>query len=178
MSLHKNAHPEYFWRIFLLLVGLLFALGYSKQVNLPEVLGIGGGFDEFGYNYTARLFQGPADGVDRTLDGNVWGDPTYANDRLVMKWSKAWDDARFSGAQWTCDAWEDNEWNGKVKNGSGETWHYKVSWVGPELQTSSCWREGGYPIWSEFEVTFSQGTVANQHLWDVLARPNGYGAHK
>ncbi len=56
------------------------------------------GFDEFGYNYTARIFVGPADGVDRNLDGKVWGDPTYANDRLKMVWSKAWDDAKFNGS--------------------------------------------------------------------------------
>ena len=57
-----------------------------------------GGFDEFGYNYQAMIFVGKADGVDRVLDGKVWGDLTYANDLLVMKWSKAWDDARFHGA--------------------------------------------------------------------------------
>jgi hypothetical protein len=90
-----------------------------------------GGFDEFGYNYQARVFVGKADGVDRVLDGAVWGDPTYANDHLVMKWSKAWDDARFHGAPWTPDAWEDNEWNGAVPGGSGEVWHYKIIWVGP-----------------------------------------------
>jgi len=33
------------------------------------------GFDEFGYNYQARLFSGLADGVDRVLDGKVWGEP-------------------------------------------------------------------------------------------------------
>jgi len=27
-----------------------------------------GGFDEFGYNYNARIFVGPADGVDRILE--------------------------------------------------------------------------------------------------------------
>lgn len=31
----------------------------------------GGGFDEFGYNYGARVFAGKADGVDRVLDGKV-----------------------------------------------------------------------------------------------------------
>jgi len=30
-----------------------------------------GGFDEFGYNYQARVFVGKADGVDRNLDGTV-----------------------------------------------------------------------------------------------------------
>ena len=91
-----------------------------------------GGFDEFGYNYQARVFVGPADGVDRILDGEVWGDPTYANDHLVMKWSKGWDDARFHGGEWACDAWENNEWNGMVPGGSGEVWHYKIVWVGSE----------------------------------------------
>src|SRR3989344_4191473 len=110
------------------------------------------GVDQYGYNYQARVFVGAADGVDRSLDGTVWGDPTYANDHLVMKWSRAWDEARFNGADWTCDAWENNEWNGAVPGGSGEVWHYKIVWVGPELEASPCWREGGYPIWGQFEV--------------------------
>jgi hypothetical protein len=80
----------------------------------------GAGFDEFGYNYVAEIFNGPADGVDRVIDGAVWGDPTYANDHLVMKWSKGWDDARFGGQPWGPTDWEDNEWNGAVPGGSGE----------------------------------------------------------
>lgn len=137
---------------------------------------LAGGFDQYGYNYQARLFNGNADGVDRVLDGTVWGDPTYANDHLVMKWSKAWDDARFHGAPWTPDAWEDNEWNGKVPGGSGETWHYKIIWVGPELENSPHWRPGGYPVWGQFEVILSQGTVGKEHIWDTHALPSGYGS--
>lgn len=146
---------------------------------IPTVLGdkIATGFDQFGYNYKARLFNGKADGVDKNLDGAVWGDPTYANDRLVMKWSKGWDDARFNGADWTPDAWEDNEWNGKVPGGSGEVWHYKIIWVGPELEESQYWREGGYPIWGQFEVIFSQGSVANEHFWETHANPAGYASN-
>src|SRR5829696_9242524 len=71
-----------------------------------------GGFDEFGYNHQANIFVGTADGVDRVLDGMLYGDSIYANDHLVMKWSKAWADARYRGAPWTCGAWIDNEWNG------------------------------------------------------------------
>ena len=133
------------------------------------------GFDQYGYNYQARIFNGKVDGVDRNNDGTVWGDPAYANDKLVMKWSKAWDDSRFHGDSWTCDAWEDNEYNGKVQGGSSEIWHYKISWVGPELEESDCWREEGYPIWGQFEVIFSQGTVANEHFWETHASPSGYG---
>jgi len=133
------------------------------------------GFDEFGYNYNARIFVGPADGVDRSLDGKVWGDPTYANDRLVMKWSKAWDDARFNGAEWSPEAWCSNEWNGMVPGGSQEIWHYKIIWVGPELEDSPYWREGGYAVWGQFEVILSQGVVDGEHIWETHTTPSGYG---
>lgn len=143
--------------------------------------GTAGGFDEFGYNYKAKVFVGAADGVDRTLDGNIWGDPTYADDHLVMKWSKAWDDARFHGTPWTPEAWVDNEWNGQLPGGSGETWHYKIIWVGPDLENSPYWRAGGYAIWGEFEVIMDQGVSDTEycdpgkHQWCALAIPNGFG---
>lgn len=135
------------------------------------------GFDKYGYNYQAQLFNGLADGVDRNLDGAYWGNTTFANDRLKMSWSEAWDEAAFHGAEWTCDAWTDNQWNGRVPDGSGQTWHYRIVWVGPELEDSPCWREGGYPVWGQFEVIMSHGTVANQHFWDAHAIPAGFGAH-
>lgn len=135
-----------------------------------------GGFDQFGYNYQARVFVGKADGVDRTLDGTVWGDTTYANDHLVMKWSKAWDDARFHGAPWTPDAWVDNEWNGSVKNGSGVGEHVKIIWVGSGLESSQYWRPGGYSIWGEFEVIFDHYTGQNGE-WFAHAVPAGYGGN-
>jgi hypothetical protein len=116
-----------------------------------------GGFDVYGYNYDAGLFVGNADGVDRNLDGMLYGDTTYANDRLVMKWSKAWDDARFHGADWTRDAWVDNEWNGNVAGGTGYTEQVKIVWVGPALQNSPYWRPGADPIWGEFEILMDHG---------------------
>lgn len=152
---------------------LLIVLSLIVIVLTPTIAGAAGGFDQYGYNYQARIFVGAADGVDRNLDGTVWGDPTYANDHLVMKWSRAWDDARFNGAAWTCNAWEDNEWNGQVPGGSGEVWHYKIVWVGPELEDSPCWHDGGYPIWGQFEVIFSQGNI-DGHSWEAHARA-GYG---
>ena len=156
---------------------ILVALFLVVALAIPVAALAAGGFDQFGYNYQASLFNGPADGVDRNNDDAVWGDPTYANDRLVMNWSQAWDDARFNGAPWTCDAWTDNEWNGMFPGGSGETWHYKIVWVGPGLQSSDCWRDGGYAIWGEFEVIMSHGTFDGEHIWDVLAQPVGYGGY-
>ncbi|MBI2652409.1 hypothetical protein HYX00_02990 [Candidatus Woesearchaeota archaeon] len=149
--------------VMILATGIVFATHATAK-----------GFDQFGYNYKARIFVGAADGVDRILDGKVWGDPTYANDQLVMKWSKAWDDARFHGAAWTPDAWVDNEWNG-MADGSQSNWHYKIIWVGSQLQNSPYWRNGGYPIWGQFEVIMDQGTDATGHQWYAHATPNGYG---
>jgi len=135
-----------------------------------------GSMDQYGYNYTARIFVGPEDGADRNLDGTYWGDSTYAKDHLVMKWSRGWDDARFHGAPWSNEAYLDNEYNGRVPGGSGETAHYKIIWVGPELSASPDWRDGGYAIWGQFEVIMSQGTAGGQHWWEARAVPNGYGS--
>jgi len=151
----------------ILIVGLL---AYSNSAVRAA-----GGFDQYGYNYKARIFGGAADGVDRANDGTVWGDPTYANDHLVMKWSKAWDDARFNNAPWTPDAWVDNEWNGMGPDGSGTMEHVKIIWVGPSLESSIYWRPGGYAIWGEFEVIMDQGNFGNGHEWFAHAVPTGYG---
>jgi hypothetical protein len=144
----------------------------SEQISLGK-----SGFDEFGYNYDARIFVGAADGVDKILDGKVWGDPTYANDHLVMKWSQGWDDARFHGGVWGPDAWVNNEWNGTVPDGSGETGVAKVIWVGVELENSPYWRDGGYAIWTEFEVMLEHYSIANVQTWYGLATPAGYGGN-
>lgn len=166
----KNHYHSWVIAFAVAILLLAFFIYYQRENSAA-------GFDEFGYNYKSRLFNGALDGADRNLDGTYWGDKTYANDKLAMKWSKDWDAARFGGESWTCDAWINNEFNGKGKDGSGEIWHYKISWVGPELQQSECWREGGYPIWGQFEVTMSQGTVANTHFWEAHAHPNGYGMY-
>ncbi len=153
----------------------IFRLGQSPLGGVESVNAV---FDNFGYNEKARIFNGAADGVDRVLDQAVWGDPTYAYDRLVMKWNAEWDrgnDERWSKPPY--NAWIDNEWNGKVKNGSNETWHYKIVWVGPCGATGTAVTGGGYCIWGQFAVILSQGTFGKQHIWDVLANPAGFGAY-
>ncbi|MHB1330359.1 MAG: hypothetical protein ACYCY6_00045 [Minisyncoccota bacterium] len=133
-------------------------------------------FDSLGYNEVAGIFNGPADGTDKKLDGMIWGDPTYANDHLVMKWNKAWVNCNESRSLETCDgAWINNEWNGQVEGGSGETWHYKIQWIGACGATGTPLLDGGYCIWNEYEVLMSQGTGDNQHFWDAHANPNGFG---
>ena len=134
-----------------------------------------GGFDEFGYNYKARIFVGPADGYDRVF-GN---DPIYGNDHLVMKWNAEWDRGNNEG--WLFppyNAWTNNEWNGNVTNGSGEMWVYKIVWVGPTgLADYEELPSGGYSIWGQFAVILSQGTIDGEHIWDTQATPAGYGVY-
>jgi hypothetical protein len=137
------------------------------------------GFDDFGYNDVARIFSGKADGVDRNLDGTVWGDPTYANDLLVMKWNAEWD--RGNAEKWTDPpyaAWETNEWNGMAPGGSGAVWHYKIQWVGPCGADGTGLPDGGYCLWGQFEVLMDQGldpAFGPGHIFGAHALPNGFG---
>ena len=137
------------------------------------------GFDQFGYNEVANIFSGKADGVDRNLDGMVWGDATYANDLLVMKWNETWDECNANGydtAAYCAGAWTTNEWNGAVTGGSGEVWHYKIIWVGSEGLNSAYWVPGGYPVWGNYEVVMDQGiTKGAGHTWFAHGIPNGLG---
>jgi hypothetical protein len=136
------------------------------------------GFDDFGYNDVAGIFNGPADGVDHVIDGKVWGSPTYANDHLIMKWNAEWD--RGNAEKWANPpyaAWENNEWNGMVPGGSGEVWHYKIVWVGPCGADGTALPNGGYCVWGQFEVIMDQGTIDSAHLWYTHANPTGYGSY-
>ena len=59
----------------------------TDSAGNPLVLG----FDQFGYNYQAHLFNGTYDGSDRTLDGTYRGTVgDFVDDRLRMKWSDDW----------------------------------------------------------------------------------------
>lgn len=48
------------------------------------------GFDQFGYNYQAHMFNGTYDTSDRVADGLYAGSTDYASDSLIMKWSNDW----------------------------------------------------------------------------------------
>jgi hypothetical protein len=49
------------------------------------------GFDQFGYNYQAHMFNGTYDSSDRVLDGKYWGQTgDFVDDKLMMKWSDSW----------------------------------------------------------------------------------------
>lgn len=117
------------------------------------------GYDQFGYNYQAHMFNGTYDSSDRTLDGLYWGDPAsvdYADDSLIMKWSDAWlanvdcdhnnklDRGLIDGVPSptnTSMGWLTNQINGDYTDVDGVhnyTWFDKIVWVGP---SGSLWGE-------------------------------------
>ncbi len=145
--------------------------------NTPSTTMLKGGFNQYGYNYGARIFNGTYNNyLAEKGDGP---DAVYGNDNLIMKWNAEWDQGNLDG--WTKPsyrgAWVDNEWNGKVPNGSGQIWHTKIIWVGPGAESSPYWVAGGSSIWGIFEVVMDQGmdpNVGTGHIWNTLTTPNGY----
>ncbi|EKD65040.1 MAG: hypothetical protein ACD_50C00207G0002 [uncultured bacterium] len=172
-SMHFHTKIIFVIVAFSLVVATVAVLaGNDNRSNNPT----GRGFDALGYNRDTRIFEGASDGVDGTLDGATYGLTVYANDHLKMKWNAEWDRGNAEG--WNngpYGAWIDNNWNGKVPNGSGEVWQYRIKWIGDCGATGTPTGDGGYCIWGQFEVLMSHGTVANQHFWDAHAIPSGFG---
>jgi len=140
-----------------------------------------GGFDQYGYNDTARIFNGT--GASWCLAGGQAANCVgiYSPDKLVMKWTSDWDRGNAEG--WAnppySSAWTDNEWNGK-KDGSGSVWHYKIKWIGACGADYTPLPDGGYCIWGQFETVMDQGSDPSYgpgHFWFAHAIPNGYGAN-
>lgn len=162
-----------------ILVGLGASAVMLGTVTLPAFAAqpTGKGFDQYGYNDTARNFVGTGESwsLAKGLPADYLG--IYAKDKLVMKWNAEWD--RGNAESWAngpYDAYLDNEWNGSIPGGSGNSEHFKCKWVGPELENSPLWVEGGYPIWGQFEAIFDQGMVDGVQTWWAHGIPAGYGA--
>lgn len=153
--------------------GILIAVIALMLVSAVPVQAGGGGFDKYGYNDAARIFNGT--GSSWCLAGGQAIDCLGASsaDKLVMKWNAQWDLCNAGGS---CEgAWTDNEWNGKVSGGSGWVWHYKIVWVGPCTDGATL-PDGGYCVWGSYEVLMDHGSDAG-HIWGIRATPNGYGTH-
>ncbi len=144
-----------------------------------------------GYNWKAKVFVGTGMQyceqryyptiTKATCEATIGED---ADDHLVMKWSQAWHDAvfgsdniRYNGDEsaWTTDAWMTNEWNGMFPDGSGESYHSRIVWVGtPCDNINPNWRDGGYCIWGQYEVIHKQGIDSTGHYWLAHGTPSGY----
>lgn len=110
------------------------------------------GYDKYGYNYQAHLFDGYAGNYSRPAV------PVTSGDKLVMKWSDAWlanvdcngdhklDRGLVDGVvNGTSMGWETNHYVGSYVDSDGNTQNYtdfyKIVWVGP-----------GGSLWGQYEV--------------------------
>lgn len=159
---------------------LLSGAIYFTTNSKADSKGAGTGFDQFGYNNQARVFNGT--GTTWCLAKNLASDcmGIYSSDKLVMKWTADWD--RGNAENWSKppynQAWIDNEWNGNVSGGSGAVWHYKIKWVGSCGADYTKLSDGGYCIWGQFETIMDQGkdpSLGPGHIWFTRAKSAGYG---
>ena len=125
------------------------------------------GYDEFGYNYQAHLFNGRYCDSDRVVGG------PYCDVGLVMKWNDAWLsnkscdndaylDRHFGSNSYSgSGAWVTNHMSGEcVLNGETRKWTYFVKIVAaPEgaYKDGGIWyaadgAEIGLVIWTDFAV--------------------------
>ena len=168
-------------RLSVLLLPVLLACNATQPSEAPLApnFASSGGFDAFGYNRTARIFNGTclSWATEQGGDGSWCG--SYVNDKLVMKWNAEWDRGNDEGwANGPYDAWINNEWNGNCKGCSGSVWHYKIKWIGACGADYTPLPDGGYCLWGQFEVLMDQGhdpSYGPGHLWFAHAKPNGYG---
>ncbi len=140
------------------------------------------GYDAFGYNYQARMFNGTYDSSDRVIDGTYWGQTgDYVDDSLIMKWSDAWlanvdcnGDSRLDrglGTDGTTSrGWLTNQVHGDYTDADGVTRHYsaftKIVWVGP-----------GGDLWGEYTVVldiYNDAAAGDTGLITKIGAP-GFG---
>lgn len=117
------------------------------------------GYDQYGYNYQAHMFNGTYDSSDRNIDGTYWGIVAdYVDDHLIMKWSDEWlanvdcnDDGKLDRGLvdgvvgGTSLGWLTNHVQGDYTDTDGNVQTYttfvKIVWTGP-----------GSPLWGQYTI--------------------------
>jgi hypothetical protein len=111
------------------------------------------GFDQFGYNYQAHMFNGTYDSADRKLDGTYWGDNTggYADDKLVMKWSDDW--------------LSNQDCNGDHKLDRGGSLGYSTGWLTNEVEGDYLGSDGDYHHYTyHVKIVYDAGAACTQGM--------------
>ena len=133
--------------------------GIMDSASIPISLG----FDKWGYNYQARMFNGLFENSTRPVPP-----VTESDTNLIMKWSDDWlsnldcnndhklDRGGLAGADVNISkGWLTNHMEGDYIGGDNESHHYtyfvKIVWVGPAPSgESDPWV--GKRIWGEYAI--------------------------
>ena len=115
------------------------------------------GYDTFGYNYQAHMFNGRYCDCDRVLGGD------YCDIDLIMKWNDAWlsnkdcdDDGKLDrhygyDSYIGSGAWCTNHQKGSYEEDSKSCkWEYFVKIVAKPTADYDCEEHGGEQIWGAF----------------------------
>lgn len=155
------------------------------------------GYDQFGYNYQARMFNGTYDSSDRSLDGLYFGGAgDYADDSLIMKWSDEWLsnldcnsdnsldrglDAKSGLASGFSKGWLTNQVEGDYLDADGDSHHYtyfaKIVYVGPAPVGADPWASRRiWGVYATIEEVYND-PFGGYHGVDRtrLAHPAGFG---
>ena len=142
------------------------------------------GYDQFGYNYQAYMFNGRYCDSDRVIGGD------YCDVNLIMKWNDAWLSNMDCDGDGKLDryygnvsyigsgAWLTNHQSGT--NEDGTKWTYFVKIVAKPDANFDCADVGGIEIWGSFcEIqTVSNDPAYDEHGVQLLGEPAGFGAWK
>jgi hypothetical protein len=146
------------------------------------------GYDEFGYNYQARIFNGTYDTSDRVADGKYFGATVdYADDSLIMKWSDDWlsnqdcngDNKLDRGPAGTSQGWLTNQVEGDYVNGDDLS-HYTL--FTKIVYDPNCSTSLNGCLWGTYTVIEDVYNDPDGGYHGVdrsrLAHPAGFGAYK
>jgi hypothetical protein len=152
----------------------------TDSVGNPLTLG----YDGFGYNYQAHMFNGRYCDYDRVIGGE------YCDVELLMKWNDAWlsnvdcdDDGlldrHFGFPSYIgSGAWETNhQWGSWEENGTICEWDYFVKIVA--MPSSAGCPEGSTVIWGQFciiQQVYNSPCEGAEGI-ELLVTPAGFGAY-
>jgi len=147
------------------------------------------GFDKYGYNRCAHIFNGTFEGYCAARGGGPSCGGVEGTTKLIMKWNEEWDRGNAEG--WTKSpyaAYLDNEMRGTYLDGTPFSEHFKTRWDAGCVATfipdepgipgsgfPGVSTNGGACIWEQFEVLMDQGTENGEHIWWTKLTPAGYG---
>lgn len=194
-----------------ILLGLMAALLMFAFVPVPDAPGLLGaqecakikdgtitdtannpvrvGYDAYGYNYQARIFNGTYDSSDRSLDGLYFGGTgDYVEDSLIMKWSDDWlsnldctGDGKLDrdGATNISKGWLTNQIEGDYLDGAGDSHHY--TYFAKIVYDASCAPTNSCGLWNKYTIIEEVYNDPDGGYHGVdrnnLVRPAGFGFH-
>ena len=135
---------------------------------IPTIVYAAGGFDEWGYNYTAKIFNGMwCDYHPLYRPGGIYHGCYLPDLRAVtrrMKWNDAWLSKYDRDGDGSLDrhygfesyigsgAWTTNHMSEQYLGADGKmhTWVYFTKIVAKPTADYNCLENGGYEIWNDF----------------------------